>query len=73
MPKFHVSVPEVRYQTVEIEAESMEHAVRRVLDGDGEYTGDLEYSHPLDVDEMSVKDLATGEEKRVQAAEPDDG
>jgi len=74
MPKYHVLVPEVHYQTVEIEAEDMEHAVRDVMNGNGDYLdGAVEYSHGLDVDEMSVRDLVTNEEKRVcPFACPDD-
>lgn len=43
--KFTVLVPEVHYQTVEIEANSISDAVRAIRDGDGEYLDNaLEYS-----------------------------
>ena len=48
MAKYRVFVPEVHYQTVEIEATSPKDAVQMVLDGDGDYVdGSLEYSHQL--------------------------
>lgn len=48
MAKFHVKVPEVWIQTVEVEADSRDEAIRRVLGGDGTYLDNtLEYSHTM--------------------------
>ena len=60
MAKFRVQVPEVHYQTVEIEAESPGQAVSLVNDGEGNYLDDhLEYSHPLDTTERWVVNMDT--------------
>ena len=65
MPKFHVYVPEVHYQTVEIEAADFDAAVKAVNDGNGEPLDDtLEYSHVDDATtSRRVKNVATGEER----------
>lgn len=61
MPRYHVYVPEVHYQTVEIEADSPKDAVKAVNDGNGDVLeGALEYSYTLDTDKRRVKCLATG-------------
>lgn len=57
MATMRVIVPEVWYQTVEIEAESQEEAIRKVADGDGNYLDDkLEYSHTRDSSEFYCVD-----------------
>lgn len=72
MSKYHVLVPEVHYQAIEVEAESSEQAVRLVLDGEGEPLDDtLEFSHRLCVQVMSVTDLATGEVSAVTVKTPE--
>ena len=49
MTKYHVMVPEVHYQTVEIEANSPEEAASLVNDGEGEHLElYLKYSHTLE-------------------------
>jgi hypothetical protein len=73
MPKYHVEVPEVHYQTVEVEADSFKAAVGLVVNGDGEYLdGALEYSHTLDDCEWSVTCLNTGDEEMIDPAGTDD-
>lgn len=55
MPRFIVSVKEVYIQPVSIEAESVEDALRKVKDGDGEYLEDQhEYCYSLPFDEWNV-------------------
>jgi hypothetical protein len=61
MGKYHVYVPEVHYQIVEIEADSMEEAVVKVHDGDGDYLN-MEYSHTRNGDRQ-VHDLESGDRK----------
>lgn len=66
MPKFHVMVPEVHYQVVEIEAEDMRAAARAAMDGNGdELEGVLEFGYGLDVDSLDVKNLETGIQERI--------
>jgi trans-aconitate methyltransferase len=50
MAKYRVKIPEVHYQTVEIEADSPEQAASLVFnDGEGDYLDDhLEFSHTLE-------------------------
>jgi hypothetical protein len=49
MPKYHIQVPEIHYQTVEVEAPTEADAVREVIDYEGErIEGRLEYSHVMD-------------------------
>ena len=61
MPKYHVNVPEVHYQTVEVDASSPEEAVELVKDGDGEYLDDtLTYSHTLEDCTWQVLDVEKG-------------
>lgn len=61
MPKYHVNVPEVHYQTVEVEADSPEEAAKLVKDGDGDYLdGALEYSHTLEDCVWMVLDVEKG-------------
>jgi len=61
MPKYHVNVPEVHYQTVEVHASSPEEAAQLVKDGDGDYLdGALEYSHTLEDCAWMVLDVEKG-------------
>ncbi len=46
--KFIVSVPEVWIQEAEVEAESSDEALIKVMDGEGDYLPHPEYSHTLD-------------------------
>jgi len=57
MKTYIVGVREVHVSHMEVEANSPEEAVKKVVEGEGEETY-LEYSHPLD------KDLWTVEEKK---------
>lgn len=64
---YHVEVPEVWYQTVEIEAESPVHAIERVKDGDGDYLDDrLTYSHTLEGGEFKVEPAEANPNERAQ-------
>lgn len=49
MPTYHIQVPEIHYQTVEVEALTEADAVREVIDYEGErIEGRLEYSHVVE-------------------------
>jgi len=49
MPTYRIKVPEVHYQTVEVDAASEAEAVREVIDYEGERVeGELEYSHVIE-------------------------
>lgn len=49
MPTYQIKVPEVHYQTVEIDAPTEADAVRQVIDFEGDRVeGGLEYSHVIE-------------------------
>lgn len=61
-----VSVPELWYTSVEVDAETPEEALEIVKDGGGEYFSDAEYSHTLEMDLTNVEyicDVETNENK----------
>jgi hypothetical protein len=62
MPKFHVKVPEVWIQTVEVEAETQGEAIAKVATTDeGDYLdGQLEYSN-------TMKDLSWWDAEEITA------
>lgn len=73
MPKFHVLVPEIHRQTVEIEAATHEDAVMLVCNGEGDYLKDsLHYRCTLDGEDTpyDVINLETGKVKRISPVEP---
>ncbi len=52
---FVVNMREVHIQSVEVEASDREDAIRKVVDGEGEYVNDcLEYSHTLDPESWTI-------------------
>jgi hypothetical protein len=55
MKKFMVSVPELWFTSVEVNAESAEEALEIVKDGGGEYFSEAEYSHTLEMDLTNVE------------------
>jgi len=55
MPKYTVLRREVHISHQEIEADSVEDAINRVVDGEGDEVY-FEYSHTLDSDIWSVED-----------------
>ena len=48
MKRFIVTVPEIHYQDMSIEAATEEEAIQKVLDGDGTCVGEPEYAYTLD-------------------------
>ena len=54
MKTYIVGVREVHVSHMEVEANSPEEAVKKVVEGEGEETY-LEYSHPLDKDLWTVE------------------
>lgn len=54
MPRYIVSVPEVWFQQVAVEADSAEDAIEKVENGGGEYLdNELSYSHTMEQDAQS--------------------
>lgn len=49
MPTYRIKVPEIHYQTVEVDAPTEADAVREVIDYEGDRVeGELEYSHVIE-------------------------
>lgn len=55
MKKYMVSVPELWYTSVEVDAETPEEALEIVKDGGGEYFSDADYSRTLEMDLTNVE------------------
>ena len=56
MKTYDVLVREVWVQPVSVEADSPHEAIRKVQEGDGEYTKSAEYSHTLDPETWTVEE-----------------
>jgi hypothetical protein len=73
MTKYYVSVPEVHYQQVSIEADTPQQAAILVNDGEGESVDDtLEYSHTLEGGLRVVTDINTNKRYTVSLEEEEE-
>jgi hypothetical protein len=71
MPTYHVYVPELHYQTYEVEADSPTEAARLVYqEGDGSEVGDPVFKRTLLAEDgftnLLVEDPDTGEEAYIE-------
>lgn len=68
MPKFIVQRPEIHIQRIEIEADSLEEAAKKVYDEEGEEVGEAEFASTIEPYEthwyVTRKDNKTGDEKQ---------
>lgn len=61
MTKFIVEVREVHVQSMRVEAESAEEAIKKVVNGEGEIVENcMEYSHTLDSENWTVRQEPKG-------------